>query len=102
MKQAKKGGAEISALEYEVINMEEVPPAPLSRCGHRYAELYQKIRDLGLGEKNAMKVNCVDQKHFLALRVSLRKTAERDGKMLCSSRTIDYKFGYFWLVKPRT
>lgn len=38
-------------------------------------------------------------RHFTNTRVALRKLADRDGKMLCSSRSADYTEAYFWLVK---
>lgn len=80
--------------------MDAVPAAPMSRTSGRYMEIYQKISTLGLGERNALRVSCETRKTFVAIRTALRKIAEREGKMLCTSRTLDYKFGYFWLVKP--
>jgi hypothetical protein len=79
--------------------MDNVPPAPITANG-RWGELYRKARALGLGERNAVKVRLDGQKEFLAARFSLRKTAAREGLRAVSSRSDDYKVGYFWLVKP--
>jgi hypothetical protein len=91
---------EEKTFQLEVVTMDTVPPAPRARTSVRYAQLYMRIANLGMGERNAVKIACESKKFFLACRASLRKMAESDGKQLCSSRTLDYKFGYFWLVKP--
>lgn len=89
----------MSQLKFEVVSMEKVPDPPVCRGGGRYADLYDALRKLGLGEKSAVKVGCRDAKHLAAMRASLRKKAEADGKMLCSSRNVENTEAYFWLAK---
>lgn len=84
---------------YEIVQMDQVPDPPVTRKSSHGAEIYQAIRALGLGERDAAKVKCRDHKHFFYLRAQLRKFAEMDGKMLCSSRNGDSTEAYFWLVK---
>jgi len=80
--------------------MDAVPdPPPIERSG-RYGDLYAKVRALGVGERNAVKVRFEDQKEFQNVRGRMRKIAERESLRMLSSRSDDYKVGYFWLVKP--
>lgn len=90
------------ALEVETVTMDAVPSAPIefgNRAG-RWVALYRKIRELGLGERNAIKVRLEGMKEFRAGRLAMRKFAEREELRLLSSRSDDYCVGYFWLVKP--
>jgi len=58
------------------------------------------VKELGLGERNAIRVRLEGKKEFLAARGALRKFAEREDMRAVSSRSDDYRVGYFWLVKP--
>lgn len=97
---ANRGEQPRAALEIETVRMDDVPPAPVSDRGGRWCDLYVKVRALGMGERNAIKVRLAGKAELTAARTALRKFAERESLRAVSSRSDDYKVGYFWLVKP--
>ena len=86
-------------MKLEVVSMDKVPDPPVSERGGKYSQIYDAVRRLGLGERQAVKISVTGLKNLYALRTSLRKKAEREEKFLCSSRNADCTEVYFWLVK---
>lgn len=98
---ANRGGRQPrAALEVETVTMDNVPTPPVSDRAGRWVDLYAKVRALGMGERNAIKVRLAGKSEFAAARAALRKFADRENLRAVSSRSDDYRVGYFWLVKP--
>lgn len=91
-----------TGLVMETVRMENVPNPSVcfgNRPG-RWCQLYFAVKKLGLGERHAIKVQLQGKQELWAARGALRKFAEREGLRVLSSRTDDYREGYFWLVRP--
>jgi hypothetical protein len=85
--------------KFEIVPMSEVPDPPVSRVNNAHAQLYERVKALGLGEREALRVPVKDAKALAYTRSTLRKMAERDGRMLCSSRNHESTVLFVWLVK---
>ena len=91
-------------LKFDVVAMKDVPDPPMSsRCGSgRYAILYRTVKDLGLGEKSAVRVPCTGAKEMTYMKSQLRKMAKGDGLRLLSSRDAESTIAFVWFISDKS
>lgn len=88
--------------KYEVVPMSKVPSPPVGARAGYVGEMYERIKELGTDQTQALRIPLANAKRMGYTRMALRKLADRDGRRLLTSRNQEGTVLWAWTIRKGT